>query len=125
MNDAVTTVLKIPPQHEPTRPRVQIPVDVRHNATIAIAVRETMPSSERGMTDVGLRMAYKLASCEHLSLDDVRKVSGYFPRHEVDKDGATWETWGKGRQSWNGWGGDEGWEWSTSVVADPSAYVER
>jgi hypothetical protein len=40
----------------------------------------------------------------------------YFARHEVDKQGSSWETYGKGRQAWDGWGGDPGRRWATSLA---------
>jgi hypothetical protein len=40
----------------------------------------------------------------------------YFTRHEVDKQGSTWAVYGKGRQAWDGWGGDAGYTWAKKVV---------
>jgi len=40
----------------------------------------------------------------------------YFTRHEVDKQGSTWGDYGKGRQAWDGWGGDEGYTWAKKIV---------
>lgn len=41
----------------------------------------------------------------------------YFSRHEVDKEGATWDEQGKGWQAWHGWGGDAGFRWARRIVA--------
>ena len=40
----------------------------------------------------------------------------YFTRHEVDKQGSTWDDKGKGWQAWNGWGGDAGYSFARKVV---------
>ena len=45
----------------------------------------------------------------------------YFTRHEVDKEGSTWESYGKGRQAWDGWGGDAGYSWARKVVDQMNA----
>ena len=49
-------------------------------------------------------------------LDTVRRMKAYFDRHEIDKQGATWKTQGKGWQAWNGWGGDAGQTWANAIV---------
>src|SRR5210317_1223811 len=45
----------------------------------------------------------------------------YFTRHEIDKEGSTWESYGKGRQAWDGWGGDAGYSWARKVVNQMNA----
>jgi hypothetical protein len=40
----------------------------------------------------------------------------WFERHEVDKQGATWNQQGKGWQAWHGWGGDEARSWAKEIV---------
>lgn len=40
----------------------------------------------------------------------------YFARHEVDKQGSTWDDYGKGRQAWDGWGGDAGRAWAERTL---------
>lgn len=94
----------------------KVPKSVQSNAAKALEVRGKKPISERGMTAVGLAMARRLASGEELSFLQVKKISEYFPRHEVDKGGSTWKEQGKGWQAWMGWGGDEGWAWSKGIV---------
>jgi hypothetical protein len=42
----------------------------------------------------------------------------YFARHEVDKQGATWDEQGKGWQAWHGWGGDEGRDWANEIMKE-------
>ena len=44
-------------------------------------------------------------------------MKAYFDRHEVDKEGSTWEEQGKGWQAWHGWGGDAGYRWARRIVA--------
>jgi hypothetical protein len=51
-----------------------------------------------------------------MSEDTVRRMKAFFDRHEVDKQGETWDQQGKGWQAWNGWGGDEGYSWATAIV---------
>ena len=45
----------------------------------------------------------------------------YFTRHDVDKQGSTWDDYGKGRQAWDGWGGDAGFAWARKVVKQMNA----
>ena len=42
-----------------------------------------------------------------------RQISYYL---EGDKQGATWDDYGKGRQAWDGWGGDAGQAWANRIV---------
>lgn len=70
------------------------------------------------MTAVGLARANQLANREPLSLDTVQRMVAYFERHEVDKQGSTWDEQGKGWQAWYGWGGDEGWAWARRIVEE-------
>ena len=51
-----------------------------------------------------------------MSPDTVRRMKAFFDRHEVDKNGSTWDEQGKGWQAWNGWGGDAGYAWARKVV---------
>jgi hypothetical protein len=86
------------------------------NAKRALDVRESKPASERGMTAVGLARARDIINKRSLSADTVRRMKAYFDRHEVDKQGATWDEQGKGWQAWNGWGGDAGRTWANAIV---------
>ena len=83
----------------------------------ALDVREGKPASQRGMTDVGLARARDLINRRTLSPDTVRRMHAYFSRHEVDKQGSTWDQQGKGWQAWHGWGGDAGQRWAQRKVA--------
>ena len=40
----------------------------------------------------------------------------FFARHEVDKRGASWDQYGKGRQAWDGWGGDPCRRWASALA---------
>jgi capsid protein len=86
------------------------------NAKRALETRAGKPVSQRGMTAIGLARARDISGRRMLSLDTVRRMKAYFDRHEVDKQGETWDEQGKGWQAWNGWGGDEGRTWAEAVV---------
>ena len=116
------------------------PKGAQEAARRALEVRATKPPSERGMTAVGLARARDLANGKALSPETVRRMLSFFARHEVDKQGATWDEQGKGWQAWHGWGGDAGYAWARKVVeqmdsrqmscpitmsADPKRYWNR
>jgi phage gp29-like protein len=86
------------------------------NAQRALEVRRQKPSSQRGMTAVGIARARDIANRTELSEDTVRRMASFFARHEVDKQGSTWDEQGKGWQAWHGWGGDEGFAWAKRIV---------
>jgi DNA-binding ferritin-like protein len=94
------------------------PQAVADNAQRALDVRAQKPESQRGMTPVGLARANQLAKREPISLETVRRMVAYFDRHEVDKEGATWDEQGKGWQAWYGWGGDEGRAWARRILEE-------
>jgi HK97 family phage portal protein len=97
-----------------TRP----PQAVADNARRALEVRAEKPESQRGMTEVGIARARDLANRENLSEDTIRRMLAYFERHEIDKQGETWDEQGPGWQAWHGWGGDEGFAWSRRKVEE-------
>jgi|GEM_PF-872330 len=86
------------------------------NARRALEIRASKPPSQRGMTAVGLARARDIQNKKPLSADTVRRMKAYFDRHEVDKQGSTWDEQGKGWQAWNGWGGDAGQTWANAIV---------
>jgi len=94
------------------------PESVARNASMALEVRDSKPDSEKGMTAVGLARANQLANREPISLETVQRMASYFARHEVDKEGSTWNEKGKGWQAWHGWGGDEGRDWAIEVLKE-------
>jgi hypothetical protein len=63
------------------------------------------PSSHhptRGMTLVGLARARQLLNRQELSPQTIDRMVSYFARHEVDKQGSSWGTYGMDRQAWDG-----------------------
>jgi lambda family phage portal protein len=97
------------------------PEGARKAAKRALDVRETKPSSQRGMTPVGIARARDLMNGVKFSPDSARRMKAFFDRHEVDKKGSTWDEQGKGWQAWNGWGGDAGYAWARKVVGQMEA----
>jgi hypothetical protein len=97
------------------------PQGARDAAKRALDVREGKPSSQRGMTPVGIARARDLQNGVKMSPDTIRRMKAFFDRHEVDKKGATWDEQGKGWQAWNGWGGDAGYAWARKVVRQMEA----
>jgi phage I-like protein len=92
------------------------PKGAQEAARRALEVRAKKPPSERGMTAVGIARARDLANGKALSPETVRRMVSFFARHEVDKQGSTWDEQGKGWQAWHGWGGDAGYAWARKVV---------
>ena len=82
----------------------------------ALERRAQQPPSNRGMTPVGLARARQLLHRQEISPQTIDRMVSYFARHEVDKQGSSWETYGKGRQAWDGWGGDPGRRWATGLA---------
>jgi capsid protein len=103
-----------------------IPTDaMADNARRALEIREKKPMSQRGMTSVGIARARDLINKRPMSEDTVRRMKAFFDRHEVDKQGETWDEQGKGYQAWMGWGGDEGYAWSTAIVERLNKQAEK
>lgn len=92
------------------------PKGAQEAAKRALDNRATKPASQRGMTAIGIARARDLINGKQLSPDTVRRMLAYFTRHEVDKQGSTWSDYGKGRQAWDGWGGDAGYTWARKIV---------
>jgi hypothetical protein len=101
------------------------PQGVRDNAIRALKKRAEQPPSKRGMTAVGIARARDLSNGVSVSPETIKRMVAYFTRHEVDKQGSTWEEYGKGRQAWDGWGGDEGFTWSKKVLAQMDKADEK
>jgi hypothetical protein len=91
----------------------------------ALDRRQQAAPSQRGMTPVGLARARQLANRQELSPGTVDRMVSYFARHEVDKQGSTWGQYGKGRQAWDGWGGDAGASWARNVARRMDAAEKR
>jgi hypothetical protein len=97
---------------------VSVPKSVQHAAKKGLELHK---EHGRGGTDVGVKMAQKLASGDDLSRDDVRHIAQYFPRHSVDnlsQDGQDGGEVSNGYIAWMLWGGDAGRKWSEGVVDD-------
>ena len=101
------------------------PEGARKAAERALRRRAQKPQSQRGMTSVGIARARDLINGVRLSPETVRRMLAYFTRHEVDKQGSTWDEYGKGRQAWDGWGGDAGFAWARKVVKQMNAADEK
>ncbi len=84
------------------------PAPVAAAARRALERRAQQQPSNRGMTPVGLARARQLLHRQELSPQTIDRMVSYFARHELDKQGSSWESYGKGRQAWDGWGGDPG-----------------
>lgn len=94
----------------------QPPAGAAAAARRALERRAEMPPSQRGMTPVGLARARQLANRQELSPATIDRMVSYFARHSIDKRGSSWSDYGKGRQAWDGWGGDSGLRWATAVA---------
>jgi len=101
------------------------PRGAQESAKRALEVRADKPPSQRGMTPVGIARARDLANGQTLSPEIVRRMLAYFTRHEVDKQGSTWDEQGKGWQAWNGWGGDAGFSFARKVVKQMNTADEK
>jgi len=91
----------------------------------ALERRAQQPPSNRGMTPVGLARARQLLNRQELSPQTIDRMVSYFARHEVDKQGSSWSSYGKGRQAWDGWGGDPGLRWARSIARRMDAAERR
>ncbi len=103
----------------------QPPAAVAAAARRALERRAQKPPSNRGMTPVGLARARQLANRQELSPTTIDRMVGYFARHTIDKQGSSWSTYGKGRQAWDGWGGDPGLRWAQSIARRMDAAERR
>lgn len=101
------------------------PQGVRDAAIRALKKRAEQPPSKRGMTAVGIARARDLSNGVTLSPETIKRMVAYFTRHEVDKQGSTWEEYGKGRQAWDGWGGDAGYTWAKKVLSQMERADEK
>lgn len=91
--------------------------EMADNARMALKVRESKPDSQKGGTIIGLGRARDIVARRPMSEETVRRMKAYFDRHEVDKQGSTWNDKGKGWQAWGLWGGDAGRAWANRIVS--------
>lgn len=84
----------------------------------------------QGFTSVGRTRAQQLADGEAISLETLKRMKSFFSRHEVDKR-AKGFTRGEegypsaGRVAWDAWGGDAGFAWAESMVAESEKEVTK
>jgi hypothetical protein len=74
-----------------------------------------------GGTQVGVARTRDISSGKNLSADTVKRMSSYFARHEVDKQGEGWSPGedgypSAGRIAWALWGGDAGKTWAAKIA---------
>ena len=103
----------------------QPPAAVAAAARRALERRAQQSPSQRGMTPVGLARARQLSHRQELSPTTIDRMVSYFARHTIDKQGSSWSTYGKGRQAWDGWGGDAGLRWARSIARRMDAADRR
>jgi hypothetical protein len=101
------------------------PQGVRESAARGLEVRREAPESQRGGTEVGVARARDLSNGVSISSETARRMKAYFDRHEVDKQGETWDQQGKGWQAWQLWGGDAGRSWAEKLVRQMNAADEK
>ena len=75
----------------------------------------------RGGTNIGRGRATDIVNRRNFTLETVKRMKGYFDRHEVDKQGKGWSPGedgypSNGRIAWALWGGDPGWTWAKAIV---------
>ena len=75
----------------------------------------------RGGTLVGVARARDLSNGVSMSPDTIRRMTSFFARHEVDKEGEGFDRGedgypSAGRIAWALWGGDAGQTWAESVL---------
>jgi uncharacterized Zn ribbon protein len=96
-----------------------IPKSVQSEAKRALEWRK---KHDRGGTSVGLNTARTLARGGQIGIRKIRHIAKYFPRHEVDKKGKSYEPSepgypSNGRIAWALWGGDAAERWASAIVA--------
>ena len=77
---------------------------------------------EEGGTDVAVARARQLVNRQELSPETVRRMHGFFSRHEVDKQAEGFSPGedgypSPGRVAWAAWGGDPGQSWARGKAA--------
>jgi hypothetical protein len=83
-----------------------------------------------GFTGVGRARANQLASGEQVTMQTLKRMKSFFSRHEVDKDAVGFSQGEKGypsagRVAWDAWGGDAGFAWAESLVAEDDKKIEK
>jgi hypothetical protein len=83
-----------------------------------------------GFTGVGRARANQLASGEQVTMATLKRMKSFFSRHEVDKDAVGFSQGEKGypsagRVAWDAWGGDAGFAWAESLVAEDDKKIAK
>lgn len=96
----------------------------------ALEWRRSLPPSRRGMTPVGIRRATQIANRQPISLDTVKRMASFLARHKVDKKGQGFRPGqegypSKGKQGWDGWGGDPAVPWVRRIYRSEGLEVPR
>jgi len=103
------------------------PQGAREEAEKGLAWREEYG---RGGTPVGVARARDISNGKNLSPETVIRMSSYFSRHEVDKQGEGWSPGedgfpSAGRIAWALWGGDPGRAWAEKVRRQMDSRKEK
>lgn len=98
------------------------PASAGKAAARGLALRRALAPSRRAGTPVGIARARDLAAGKKLSKKTIKRMKAYFDRHRVDKQASGWKPSeegypSKGLQAWLLWGGDSGYRWAMSKVA--------
>jgi len=83
-----------------------------------------------GFTGVGRARANQLASGEQVTMQTLKRMKSFFSRHEVDKNALGFSQGEKGypsagRVAWDAWGGDAGFAWAESLVAEDDKKIAK
>ena len=89
----------------------EIPKKMKDNAQKGLDMRKEYG---RGGTSMAIKIAKYITVNETATLEKVKKISEYFPRHE--KDNVQSEVPTNGFIAWNLYGGNEGQEWSKDII---------
>lgn len=91
---------------------------VAENAKKGLELHEKF---NRGGTEVGIERAKHLSRQGALDFEDIQKMTSYFARHTVDKQGKDFDNKDKpsnGYIAWLLWGGDAGQEWADKIKSE-------
>ena len=101
------------------------PAAVQRAAQRGLDLRAEQSPSNRGGTAVGVRRASQLANGQPVSLSTLKRMSSFFARHEVDKQGEGWGADSKGYQAWLLWGGNPGRAWAARMIRRMERQAKR
>lgn len=93
------------------------PPEVALEAMRGLELRRTF---KRGGTHVGIARARDLKNQRTMSPRTIKRIVSFFARHEVDKRGKNFfnpRSPSNGFIAWLLWGGDKGYDWAKSILA--------